>query len=91
MGGRTKCAPPVVKKVSPPTVPDTGSTGNPRHSGSSFSSGVYSAGDHRASFSSSLSDDTNPPASPRSPARGQYILFFFVKKLLTLLLLSSSF
>ncbi|XP_069157327.1 caskin-2 isoform X3 [Procambarus clarkii] len=65
MSGRGK--PAAAVKVSPPTVPDSGVTH--RHSGSSFSSGVYSAGDQRSSYSSSVSDE-NPPASPRSPARG---------------------
>ncbi|XP_068230578.1 caskin-2-like isoform X1 [Palaemon carinicauda] len=64
MSGRGK--PAAAVKVSPPTVPDAALTH--RHSGSSFSSGVYSAGDQRSSYSSSVSDD-NPPPSPRSPAR----------------------
>ncbi|KAK8399176.1 hypothetical protein O3P69_003353 [Scylla paramamosain] len=67
MSGRGKPAP-VVKKVSPPTVPDNAAITH-RHSGSSFSSGVYSAGDQRSSYSSSVSDE-NPPPSPHSPARG---------------------
>ncbi|KAK4325607.1 hypothetical protein Pmani_003814 [Petrolisthes manimaculis] len=68
MSGRGK---PVVavKKVSPPTVPDSTALTH-RHSGSSFSSGVYSGGDQRSSYSSSVSDE-NPPPSPRSPARGK--------------------
>lgn len=66
MSGRGKPAP-VVKKVSPPTVPDNSAITH-RHSGSSFSSGVYSAGDQRSSYSSSVSDE-NPPPSPHSPAR----------------------
>lgn len=66
MGGRGKPAP-TVKKVSPPTIPDTSALTH-RHSGSSFSSGVYSAGDQRSSYSSSVSDE-NPPPSPHSPAR----------------------
>lgn len=65
MSGRGK--PVAAVKVSPPTVPDAALTTH-RHSGSSFSSGVYSAGDQRSSYSSSVSDD-NPPPSPRSPAR----------------------
>lgn len=69
MSGRGKPAP-VVKKVSPPTVPDNSAITH-RHSGSSFSSGVYSAGDQRSSYSSSVSDE-NPPPSPHSPARGEY-------------------
>ncbi|KAG7168201.1 hypothetical protein Hamer_G016836, partial [Homarus americanus] len=69
MSGRGK--PTAAVKVSPPTVPDSAGGVTHRHSGSSFSSGVYSAGDQRSSYSSSVSDD-NPPPSPRSPARGTY-------------------
>ncbi|CAL4060841.1 unnamed protein product [Meganyctiphanes norvegica] len=69
--GKPSGAPPTVKKVSPPTVPDTVSLGSNRNSGSSFSSGVYSQpGDQRASYSSSISDDNPDLPPPRSPARG---------------------
>lgn len=68
MSGRGK-ATAAVKKVSPPRVPDAAVSH--RHSGSSLSSGVYSAGssDQRSSYSSSVGED-NPPPSPRSPAKG---------------------